>query len=51
LRPIKEIVGLYVDPPDDAIVLSVDEKSQIQVLDRTFSLGEISAVHHFSVYS
>jgi hypothetical protein len=27
--------GLYVNPPDHAIVLSVDEKSQIQVLDRT----------------
>jgi transposase len=32
---LKEIVGLYVDPPDHAIVLSVDEKSQIQALDRT----------------
>jgi hypothetical protein len=30
-----EIVGLYVDPPDHAIVLSVDEKNQIQALDRT----------------
>lgn len=32
---LHEIVGLYVDPPDHAIVLSVDEKSQIQALDRT----------------
>ena len=32
---LKEIVGLYLDPPDHAIVLSVDEKSQIQALDRT----------------
>jgi transposase len=32
---LKQIVGLYVDPPDHAIVLSVDEKSQIQALDRT----------------
>ena len=32
---LKEIVGLYVNPPDHAIVLSVDEKSQIQALDRT----------------
>jgi transposase len=32
---LREIVGLYVDPPDHAIVLSVDEKSQIQALDRT----------------
>jgi len=31
----KEIVGLYVNPPNHAIVLSVDEKSQIQALDRT----------------
>jgi hypothetical protein len=31
---LREIVGLYVDPPDHAIVLSVDEKSQIQALDR-----------------
>jgi transposase len=32
---LKEIVGLYVNPPDHAIVLSIDEKSQIQALDRT----------------
>src|SRR6266446_2275337 len=32
---VKDIVGLYVNPPDKAIVLSVDEKSQIQALDRT----------------
>jgi transposase len=32
---LQEIVGLYVNPPDRAIVLSVDEKSQIQALDRT----------------
>ena len=32
---LKDVVGLYVDPPDHAVVLSVDEKSQIQALDRT----------------
>ena len=32
---LKDIVGLYVDPPAHAVVLSVDEKSQIQALDRT----------------
>jgi transposase len=32
---LREIIGLYVNPPDHAIVLSVDEKSQIQALDRT----------------
>jgi transposase len=30
-----DIVGLYMDPPDRALVLAVDEKSQIQALDRT----------------
>jgi hypothetical protein len=30
-----EIVGLYLDPPDHALVLSCDEKNQIQALDRT----------------
>jgi hypothetical protein len=32
---VRDIVGLYVDPPAHAIVLSVDEKSEIQALDRT----------------
>ena len=32
---LRDVVGLYVDPPAHAIVLSVDEKSQIQALDRT----------------
>lgn len=32
---VSDIVGLYMDPPEKAIVLSVDEKSQIQALDRT----------------
>lgn len=32
---VRDIVGLYVDPPAHAVVLSVDEKSQIQALDRT----------------
>jgi len=30
-----DVVGLYMNPPDNAIVLSVDEKTQIQALDRT----------------
>jgi transposase len=30
-----DVVGLYLQPPDKAVVLSVDEKSQIQALDRT----------------
>jgi len=32
---LHEIVGLYVDPPAHTVVLSIDEKSQIQALDRT----------------
>jgi transposase len=32
---VEDVVGLYLDPPDRALVLSVDEKSQIQALDRT----------------
>ncbi len=32
---VQDIVGLYVDPPEHALVLSVDEKSQIQALDRS----------------
>jgi transposase len=32
---VRDIVGLYVDPPDKAVVLCVDEKSQIQALDRS----------------
>jgi transposase len=32
---LADIVGLYVDPPKHALVLSIDEKSQIQALDRT----------------
>jgi hypothetical protein len=32
---VRDIVGLYLAPPDRALVLCVDEKSQIQALDRT----------------
>ena len=32
---VRDIVGLYLDPPDRALVLCVDEKSQIQALDRS----------------
>lgn len=32
---VMDIVGLYLDPPEGAVVLSVDEKTQIQALDRT----------------
>ena len=32
---VRDVVGLYLDPPERAVVLCVDEKSQIQALDRT----------------
>lgn len=35
IEKVRDIVGLYLNPPDRALVLAVDEKSQIQALDRT----------------
>jgi hypothetical protein len=35
VEKLRDIVGLYVNPPAHALVFSVDEKSQIQALDRT----------------
>lgn len=35
VEKVRDIVGLYMDPPERAVVLCVDEKSQIQALDRT----------------
>ena len=35
VEKVRDVVGLYLSPPNNAIVLSVDEKSQIQALDRT----------------
>jgi len=35
IEKVRDIVGLYLDPPDRALVLSVDEKPQIQALDRS----------------
>ena len=35
IEKVRDIVGLYMNPPDRAMVLCVDEKSQIQALDRT----------------
>jgi transposase len=35
VEKVRDVVGLYLNPPDRAIVLSVDEKSQVQALDRT----------------
>jgi transposase len=35
VEKLRDVVGLYLDPPERAVVFSVDEKSQIQALDRT----------------
>jgi transposase len=35
VEKVRDIVGLYVNPPDGALVLCVDEKTQVQALDRT----------------
>jgi len=35
VEKVRDVVGLYMNPPERALVLSVDEKSQIQALDRT----------------
>jgi len=48
---VRDIVGLYLNPPDHALVLCVDEKSQIQALERTqpllpLGLGYLEGVTH-----
>ena len=43
---LTDIVGLYVDPPAHAVVLSIDEKSQIQALDRRSADEEGTRRHH-----
>jgi transposase len=35
VKKLRDVVGLYLNPPDKALLLCVDEKSQIQALDRT----------------
>ena len=50
---VRDIVGLYLHPPERAIVLSVDEKSQVQALDRTqplLPLGPGQAERHTHDY-
>lgn len=51
VEKVRDIVGLYLNPPDKAMVLCVDEKSQIQALDRTqpmlpLGLGYVQGVTH-----
>jgi putative transposase len=51
VEKVRDIVGLYLNPPDKAMVLCVDEKTQIQALDRTqpllpMGLGYVEGVTH-----
>ena len=51
VEKLRDIVGLYLHPPEDAVVLCVDEKSQIQALERTqpllpMGLGYVEGVTH-----
>jgi putative transposase len=51
IEKVRDIVGLYLNPPDKAMVLCVDEKSQIQALDRTqpflpMGLGYVEGLTH-----
>ena len=42
---VRDVVGLYLDPPERAVVLCVDEKTQIQALNRT-AAGVADAARH-----
>jgi transposase/AraC-like DNA-binding protein len=51
IEKVRDVVGLYLNPPDKALVLCVDEKSQIQALERTqpvlpMGLGYLEGVTH-----
>jgi len=51
VEKVRDITGVYLNPPDQALVLCVDEKSQIQALERTqpllpMGLGYVEGVTH-----
>jgi len=51
VEKVRDVVGLYLNPPDSALVLAVDEKSQIQALNRTqpvlpMGLGYVEGITH-----
>jgi transposase len=51
VEKVRDVVGLYLNPPDQALVLCVDEKSQVQALERTqpvlpMGLGYLEGVTH-----
>jgi putative transposase len=54
VEKVQDVMGLYLNPPDHAILLSVDEKSQILALNRTqpvlpMGLGYVEGVTHDDV--
>ena len=51
VQKVRDVVGLYLDPPETALVLCVDEKSQIQALDRTQPILPMHARHTGSAAS
>jgi len=51
IEKLRDVVGLYLNPPDNALVVCVDEKSQVQALERTqpmlpLGLGYVEGVTH-----
>jgi transposase len=51
IEKVRDIVGLYLNPPQNALVLCVDEKSQVQALERTqpllpMGLGYVEGITH-----
>ena len=51
IEKVREVVGLYLNPPEHAVVLCVDEKSQVQALERTqpvlpMGLGYVEGITH-----
>ena len=51
VEKVRDVVGLYLHPPDKAMALCIDEKTQIQALERTqpllpMGLGYVEGVNH-----
>ncbi|RBH50834.1 IS630 family transposase, partial [Xanthomonas oryzae pv. oryzae] len=52
IEKVRDIVGLYLNPPNHALVLCVDEKSQVQALERTqpvlpMGLGYVEGINDY----
>src|SRR2546429_4511283 len=51
LEKLTDVVGLYMNPPDKALVLCLDEKSQIQALDRDRKSTRLNSSHGYISYA